>query len=467
MVTLWACQPDIVPDTDPSKQPAEEEDPDDGKYSAKDGIEYVYDLSCVPEIHVKVSVSEWNRLLEAYDKDNSTKESVGCTVVYSKEGDITTINGASIRLRGNTSRRRPESTSGQQHKSSGSSWHHCHFQLNLHKNYPDDEHEIHGARKIILKWFKDDPAYVRELYCYDLFQRFGAWTAPHVAYCRLWIHVAGDVKETYFGVYEMIEPIDGRYAKVRKEQFEEKDGFVWKCRYGANFVSTSARMGAESDEGKEYTYELKTQTADFEIAKAQLKDFITNFNNRTGESFRSWIETTCDVELLLRTYAVNVAVGMWDDYWNNTNNFYVYFNSKDTKKYKFFFIPFDYDNTLGTSVECGVQNDSGRQNPLKWGKDSCPLISKLLTFPEYRKMYTDALFELTAPTGPFYYKNSAERISQWQAMVSPYVRNDTYEDMTVSDSPAHWSNHREYRLLEDCDNNFFKVKAESINKYCK
>ena len=36
--------------------------------------------------------------------------------------------------------------------------------------------------------------------------------------------------------------------------------------------------------------------------------------------------------------------------------------------------------------------------------------------------------------------------------------------MAISDRPASWSNHGEYRLLEDSQNNFFKVKAGVVGK---
>ena len=49
---------------------------------------------------------------------------------------------------------------------------------------------------------------------------------------------------------------------------------------------------------------------------------------------------------------------MWDDYWFNKNNFYFYFDSNG----KFYFIPYDYDNTLGTSS--GM--NSGTQDMLNW-----------------------------------------------------------------------------------------------------
>lgn len=442
-------------------------DDNDGNYSAKEGVEYMFDGSCIPEMHVTVPLNEWNNLLKAYDANNNTTESVLCSVLYDKAGEKTEIDQVSIRLRGNTSRRRPEGNGGEEHKSSGANWHHCHFQLNFRKNVKDDAHELHGARKVVLKWFKDDPCYVREIYCYDLFRRFGVWTAPHAAYCRLWLKIEGDASETYFGVYEMIEPLDARYAKVRKEEFGDKDGFLWKCRYGASLATTNSDFGADLGDGREHVYELKTETDDYAAAEAQLKDFILKLNGKGEESFHKWIQEVCDVDMLLRTYAVNVAVGMWDDYWNNMNNYYLYFNSKDKYQYKFWLVPFDYDNTLGTSTTCGVQSDSGRQDPFNWGNNSNLLIYRILKFDDFRETYKQALLELVGEdNGYLYYKASLERIVKWQSQIASYVSNDTGEDMKISDQPASWGNHSEYRLKEE-NNNFFKVKTETINNYCR
>ena len=132
------------------------------------------------------------------------------------------------------------------HDSAAPDWHHCHFQVNFRKFIKDDAHELHGARKVILKWFKDDPSYVREPYCFDLFRRAGVWTGVHSAYCKLYIHVGDDPEEAYFGIYNMIEPIDDEYLKVRKEELGgKKDGFLWKCRYGTSLNSTGADFGAD------------------------------------------------------------------------------------------------------------------------------------------------------------------------------------------------------------------------------
>jgi hypothetical protein len=217
--------------------------------------------------------------------------------------------------------------------------------------------------------------------------------------------------------------------------------------------------------GNDYTYEYKGDTENFEVAKTQLLEFMKNVTERKGQDFHDWIGSVCDVRLLLRTYAVNVTVGMWDDYWNNSNNYYIYFNSSDKDNYKFFFIPYDYDNTLGTSHNCGVQSDSGRQDPLNWGDTNrCPLIGKILQYDDYRKIYVEALNELIDPANDlFYYQHSIDRINGWHAMIRYYIVNDTEEDCELKDRPASWGNIYDYRILDaNSSMNFFKVKAESL-----
>ena len=170
-----------------------------------------------------------------------------------------------------------------------------------------------------------------------------------------------------------------------------------------------------------------------------------------------------DIDLLLKTYAVNVAVGMWDDYWNNANNYYIYFNARGLTGYKFYFIPYDYDNTLGTSLRCGVQDDAGRQNPLNWGNDNNRLIARILKFSDFRAKYIAYLKELIDIKNGLMDRQSAQaRIRSWQRMIEPYVDNDTGEDTVIEDKPASWGNHSEYNLLKSNGDNFFTVKAFTI-----
>ena len=260
---------------DDSTEDEKGDDTDDGKEEppiyndypntswAQGELDWVFDMNVLPEIRIEISVDEWNDLLEAYDRDNNTNSNVHCNVNFKSKGEEHDFVDAGLRLRGNTSRRRPEGNGGEMHRTDNTDWHHCHFMINLRKYQKDDAHELHNVRKIHLKWHKDDRAYCRELYCYDLFRRFGIWTAPYSSYCRLWIHVEGDSKPAYYGVYEMIEVIDDKYVKKRKELYGDHKHNLWKCSWGADLNYNNihhANIWYDDDSTENRTYELKTNT---------------------------------------------------------------------------------------------------------------------------------------------------------------------------------------------------------------
>ena len=431
----------------------------------KEGYDYVWDDEILPEVHLSVSLAEWNRLLALYDANAFTTQYVQATLSFVKDGETTVIDNVGLRLKGNTSRRRPEGSYGQMHQRDNTDWHHAHFGVNLRKFADDDAHTIQGVRKLHLKWFKDDPAYVREVFCYELFRRAGVWTAVRDNYCRLWLHVEGDSKEAYYGVYELMEPIDKHYLKDRKNRFGSNKGYLWKCRNSAAGLNNpNGDIWYDDDTDDRHAYTLETQTEEFDSARVQLVDFMNKLNGLNDNEFYTWIQQVTDVDLLLKTYAVNVAVGMWDDYWNNANNYYIYFNGKGLTGYKFFFIPYDYDNTLGTSLRCGVQDDAGRQNPLNWGNNNNRMIARILRFNDFKQKYITYLKELIdVPNALMDRTSSQARIRSWQQRIEPYVNNDTGEDTAIEDKPASWGNHSEYRLLKNGSDNFFTVKAASIS----
>ena len=430
----------------------------------KEGYDYVWDEMSLPEIHIEVSQSEWNRLLELYDENKFTTQYVMANMTFIKDGEETAIDSVGLRLKGNTSRMRPEGVRNRKHQTDNTNWHHAHFGLSLQKYVDDDAHTIQGIRKLHLKWFNNDPMYVREVFCFDLFKRAGVWTALRDIYCRLWIHVEGDSKEAYYGVYGMLEPIDKRYLRDRLKKFGSANGYLWKCRNeAAGLNNPNGDIWYDDDTDKRHAYTLQTQIAEFDEAKAQLIDFMDKLCNLDDNEFYTWIQEVTDVDLLLKTYAVSVAIGMWDDYWNNANNYYIYFNGRELSGYKFFFIPYDYDNTLGTSHVCGVQNDAGRQDPLHWGNDINPLIARILSYDKFRAAYVKHLKELISDNSALLDRVSAQsRIRGWHKKIKDYVDNDTNEDCVIEDKPASWGNHNEYNLMNIDTTNFFIVKANVI-----
>jgi len=432
--------------------------------NVEEGVKYLFDESYIPEVHIEVSKDQWNKLLTKYDEtDGKTKDYINCDMTLKRGDDVFSMSDIGIRLRGQTSRRRPEGYSGRLHKTDNTNWHHCHFILDFDRNTKDADHEILGVRKVALKWMKDDPSYVRERFCYDFLKRFGIWTAINTTYCRLWIHVEGDSNPAYFGVYQLMETIDNRYIKARMDMFGYEKGFLWKCGGGSGLTSTSdSKFKYDDNSLNDVPYEFKGDEEDYEKAKAQVKRFITDLNAKSGTELKNWANSIMDVKFFMRTYATLVACGHWDEYWADQNNWYMYFSGTEETGYTFYYLPYDFDNTLGTSISLWFDNsfDSGRRDPLNWGYDGAPLVKKLLGIPEFKQYYVDALHELASEGNDYFnYAASKARIIRMQDTIRDYVYNDTYEDTKIYDSPASWGNHPEYRLLEDCNNNFFKVKC--------
>ena len=431
----------------------------------------VFNLNEVPSITIEVPLVEWNKLLTNYDLNSANDKKVLSRFTYINNGASTVINNVGLRLKGNTSRRRPEGSNGQLHDAVNPDWHHSHFAIDFSKFV--DGQTFKGLDKLNLKWFKDDATYIREIYCYDLFKRFGCWQAPLASYCKVSIKVEGDATPAYFGVYAMIENIDETYIASHSSQWGAGTGFLWKGGWSgsqnANFVQTSS-IGVEDVNidpalSVYYAYDLKTRKDELPAAKAQLIQFITDLNTKTGAAFQTWIEQKMDVPFFVKTYATNVVLGMWDDYWVNGNNFYFYFAPNG----KAYFIPYDYDNTLGTSQ---IVSNAGTQDPLAWGNmTNRPLITKVLAIPQYQTMYKNYITQLTSSSNNYFHlTKSIPRIQAWQNMIFGFVPNATGEDMFIEDKPANWGNQPNYRVKTGNNQggssgsaNFFSSKKASIS----
>ncbi len=407
----------------------------------------LFNLDDVPSITLEFSLKNWNKILTNYDLNPKNEKKVVSNFTFNVNGTTVALDSIGLRLRGNTSRRRPEGDTGELHNATNPDWHHVHFALDFSK-YKETQ-RFEGLDKLNLKWFKDDSNYCREIYSYDLFARNDCWTAPRASYCKVTIKVEGDSNPVYFGVYAMIENIDEVFIVKHQNQWGSGIGFLWKGGWSdnknANFA-TAESMGVEDVNinpalSVYYAYDLKTRKDELPAAKAELTQFINDLNTKTGGDFQTWIAQKMDIPLFLKTYATNVVLGMWDDYWVNGNNFYFYFAPNG----KAYFIPYDYDNTLGTSQ---IIDNSGTQDPLTWGnKTKRPLITKILAIPEYQNLYKSYIKELINPENDLFATNkSIARIQIWQNQIAKDISNDTGEDMFIEDKPASWSNQPNYRL---------------------
>ena len=468
--------------------------------SRTESLDNIFNPDALGQMVLVFDRSEWNKHLSYCDHDLSHEESVKVKGFYfTKDNKEWFFNDIGFRIRGNTSRRRPQLGNG----AGNNDYVQAHFALDFEEWLPkgEDKKLADCMKGIILKRFKDDATYSREVYAYNLFRQNGIWIAPRAAYTTLKIQIDegdGTFETVDYGVYAMVEEIKKQFLKERTEK--EGGGYLssnkenlWKCLWksgnGPNFVKDDAHsIGEEevsftfADEdrtiikgstNKTYDYDYKGDK-DLEDGRTQILAFMEELNNLPNctdgvndsadkEKIAKFYNEKMAGDLFLRTYAINVVLGMWDDYWINNNNFYFYFD-EDEKAY---FIPYDYDNSLGV---CHLGVDAGKANPYTWGDltdGKHPLIQKILQVPEYMKLYQKYLLEYSNEDSFFDDDKSIARIKKWHSMIEPYIysENLVYADTTTEfiDIPAGWGDsYKDYTIYTPGEMNYFTVRQKSI-----
>lgn len=462
-------------------------------------LDAIFNLDTLGVTTLVIKRSEWNKMLADYDIWYKQENYIHANYVYEKDGKTWAFKDVGMRLRGATTRVRPQGPDhwfvdgAEDGHGPVNSWdspemaqekgyRQSHFKIDFEEFLGDDEEaKMSDATKgVNLKRFNSDPSYAREIYCYDLFAHYGIWTAPRASYTRLIIQFdedCGDSKEPVtfvdYGIYEMFEDIGKQFVKARQSDklddengsqnlgWGNKTGTLWKRGSGKPEGDLTNRADATfgvekvvlKDTKEEsiaasqfYTYDLKVDKKKLDEATPQLKKFIKELDackTQTAadlEATKAWYNKTFDMDFFLKTLAVSVLTGMDDDYWGNANNYYLYFSSgKDNagnKNEKLYMIPYDYDNTLGHSIK----NPSAYQRDImSWCEESekgtRPLVEKALAVPEFAKIYRDYLKQIANDS--YFLTESKSRIAKFQALVRPYTNSpDLVYDHNVSENPG-------------------------------
>lgn len=420
-------------------------------------LDRLFSLDSVGTTVIKIKRSEWNQLCQNFDDFHENEEYVHCDYVYQKDGKEWILKDVGFRMRGNTTRVRPQGPDkykkiprnnwedGTLAQSDG--YRQSHFKVNFEKfTSKDVDHKMSDyAKGVNLKRFNGDKAYGREIFCYDLFRHYGIFSAPRASYSRMFVYIDeenGDLTKLDYGVYEMFEDMGKQYVKSHEDkwgEFKAKKASLFKCSWGAFFTKDSLNGHVGEDEvllerGGDgsvsrivnNTYRYSFKEGDLENAKKQLENFVNGLNSNPS---KEWIEANMDVELFTRTLAVSVLTGMDDDYWGNSNNFYIYFDAEN----KLYLIPYDYDNTLGHEIHMPKAYE---RNIFQWCEDgeigNRPLVEKVLAIPEFKELYARQIKEIA--NDDYFLRKSQSRIQLWQARIGNYVKSsDIVYDNDVSD----------------------------------
>lgn len=440
-------------------------------------LDRIFNLEELPKVTLEIQLEAWNGLLLAFDDAPRDNYWVEGNFIFDNSSLIPTqtIPRVALRVRGNSSRSRPEGNEGELHNPVNPVWRQASFAIQFARFVENQTFET--LSRLDLKFTREDPTRIREVYAFNLYQKAGITSGPLMSMCRLYIRIIGGAANpAYFGIYKLKEFIDEDFLANRAAFFGDDSpgpltSFLWKGDNGAALNNYDPSAIADRD-----VYDLRTNSGGGgrAIANAQLGEFVRNLVTLEGNALREWANQIMDVRLLMRTYMANVICGNMDDYWSHANNFNFYFNTHG----RFFFIHNDFDTTLGT----GFSIDAATQYLFYWGNEGHPLIQKLLGIEEFREMYTAAFYELTnEATGPFYVERSIERIKKWQALIHPYLFDETIHNgcdnatagcivghqgndaqTPFEDSTAWWTsggNNRTYRVLERGPNNFFEMSG--------
>ncbi|MBX2991813.1 MAG: CotH kinase family protein [Bacteroidetes bacterium] len=309
-----------------------------------------------------------------------------------------TVENIGFRLRGNTSR-------VSQKKS---------FKVSI--NSFERGRKFSGLEKLNINGEHNDPSIIRAKLSWDLFAKAGV-PASRASHTQLYIN------GLYYGLYISVEHVDENFVQTR---FGNNNGNLYKCLWPADL----RYLGSDPNlyklmSGNRRVYELtiNEEMDDY----TDLAHFISVVNLTPTDSLAVAIQRVFNVNSFLKTLAMDVAVGSWDDYWFLKNNYYLYHNLNTGK---FEFIPYDYDNTFGiwwTSIMPNI--DFGTRNVYSWGHPSeqRPLASRILGVPAFKNRFSFYLNRLIQRH--FHEPAMYPRIDSIHTMITPAAEADSFRTL--------------------------------------
>jgi len=395
----------------------------------------VYDDSEVAVINITMDV---NDLRYMYDFPSSNE--MHPAQVHFKNAFIDeVIDSVGIRIRGNTSRVNDKKS----------------FKLSF--NTYKTGGKFYSLEKLNLNGEHNDPSIARSKISWDQFNAIKAISSRAA-------HAAVFINENYYGLYISVEHIDETFIK---KNFEDDSGNLWKClnknigRADLNYIDgnqNSYKIGSQ-----DRVYDLKTNTDLDDYSK--LVEFIDFLNNSDDETFRKKLSQKVNLLGLLQVFGMNVLTGMWDDYWGNANNYYLY---HEPTRDMFHIIPYDYDNTFGIDwfTVDWASIDAYTFGKITWGQR--PLIERVLQFPEFHNLYTHLLsfYKNKKNISPLY----GYEIYLLKNKMDPWAEDDNYRTLdygfSVNDynnsfaKEGYFNKHVTYSISEFIDKRFASFESQ-------
>ena len=309
------------------------------------------------------------------------------SVIYASSTVHDTLLNVGIHVRGNTSRDAGKKS----------------FELSFNSYVPG--RKFHGVEKLNLNGEHNDVSILRTRTSNEILRQ-AQLPCSRTSYVKLFIN------NQYKGLYINVEHMDEEF--LQKRFINDDTGNLFKCYYGSDLTYHGTNASYYQS-----TYSLKTNetTNDY----TGLIHFINVLNNSTPANFVCDIQEVLDVDLYLRTLAVEILISQWDGYAYNKNNYYLYQRPSDGR---FVFIEYDLDNTFG--IDWFNINWSNR-SIYSWANANRPLYSKLLAVPYFKDRFNYHMKDLL--TNVFIPSNLIGTLQSTQNMISAAALADDYKSL--------------------------------------
>ena len=382
-----------------------------------------YDYNSKIEITLKFTNQSIYKLADYSDEDYKKDMYHPCDMTIVMNDNAYIFKECGARMKGNTSR------NSEFVNQDGTFNAPVHFKVSVNQTFDDEEdndyyirswdndeernlrkkRRIGDSKKFDIKYNKnEDNTFTKQIYAYYCYSQEGLVSQKNNL---IKVNIESE-NDRMTHLYELQECIDSEFIERRYSE-DEAEGNLYKCTYTdrgpANLTDyNNYKIGVE--EGNYHpSYDLKTN--DDEPDHTILKNLIDTLNNNTSSAaeFKPTFDSLIDAEAFIKFAAMSWVIGNPDDLRNNSNNYYIYFNSLNNKAT---FIPYDYDRCFGILKDWEIhaeefpyyttkQNTGNRNwqpNPLYWRTiltttENVEYQKKWEVIEEYRDMYNQLCVE--------------------------------------------------------------------------
>jgi spore coat protein H len=272
--------------------------------------------------------------------------------------------------------------------------------------------KLAGLTKLNLHNNVTDASWMNEPLSYRLF-RDAAVPAPRTAYARVFITVPGKYDRKYFGLYSLVEDIDGKFAANR---FDSSAGAIFKPVTRDLF----AHLG-EDWTRYERIYDPKTDLT--EKQQRRVLEFAKLVASYSDSDFASALPSFLDLDEFARFMAVTVLLCNNDSILSMGQNFYVYLHPATNK---FLFLPWDLDHSFGQFPMGG--SDLSIQKPWQ-GQNR--FLERVFAVPAFKSAYLARIAEFNKTL--FVADRIARQVDETAAAIRPAVAEESQSKLARFD----------------------------------